>query len=181
MSTLWQHPGWFSTDKGTFSGSDLVQNMMIWSLFQCKAQSSIMWFYRSSPLFITNRAACRFYLLTSPRWSVNPLLRIRLNSHIIFHFFFLFFLGYICRGVRGPLEKLPLMQSRSYPASHVCSSLDCNSQILCLSVLATAYQPFMPLQKRLSFQVAVQWHFEAEELVYPPVVYCRICSPRLFD
>lgn len=56
-----------------------------------------------------------------------------------------------------------------------------NSQILCLSVLATAYQPFMPLQKQLSFQVGVQWHFEAEELVYPAVVYGHIFCTRLIQ
>lgn len=77
-------------------------------------------------------------------------------------------------GVRRPTgKKMPLKQSRSYPPPRVCSSLDCNSQILCLSVLATAYQPFMPLQKLLSFEVAVQWHFGAEELVYPAVVNCH--------
>lgn len=67
--------------------------------------------------------------------------------------------------------KMPLMQSRSYPPSYVWSSLDRNSQILCLSVLATAYQPFMPLQKPLSFEVGVLWHFATEELVYPAVVH----------
>lgn len=155
VSTLWQHPGWFSSDKGTFSGSDLVHNTMIWSLFQCKAQSGIVWFYRSGPLFITNRAACSFYLLTSPTWSVSSMLRTRLNFYINVS---LLFLGSILPGSEDHWEKMPLMQSRSYPPSHVCSSLDCNSQILYLSALATAYQPFMPLQKADIFW---SWHAAA--------------------
>lgn len=39
----------------------------------------------------------------------------------------------------------------------------------------------MPLQKPLSFEVGVQWHFGAEELVYPAVANCHICSTRPFD
>lgn len=92
MSILWQHPGWFSTDKGTFSGSDLVQNTMIWSLFQCKAQSGIVWVYWSGLLFITDRAACSFYLLTSTRRSVSPLLRDPAELHDSIQ---LFLLGYV--------------------------------------------------------------------------------------
>lgn len=46
----------------------------------------------------------------------------------------------------------------------LCSSLDWNSQILCLSVPATAYQSFMPLQKRLSFEVATRWHSSRSKL-----------------
>lgn len=92
----------------------------------------------------------------------------------------LFFLGYILPGSEDHREKMPSMQSRSYPRSHVCSSLDCHSEILCLTVLAEAYQPFMQLQKRLSFEAGVQWHFAAEELVYTPVVNRHIYSARLF-
>lgn len=89
MSTPWRHPGWFSTDKDTFSGSDLVQKAMIWSLFQRRAQSSIVWLHRSDTLFISNRATCSFYLLTLPRHSVSHLLRTWLNSLIMSHFFYL--------------------------------------------------------------------------------------------
>lgn len=124
VSTLWQHPGWFSTDKGTFSGSDLVQNTMIWSLFQCKAQIGIVWVYWSSLLFISNRAACRFYLLTSPRRSVSPLLRDPAELHYSIS---PLLLRYISPRSDNHWVKKPLTQSRSYPLSHVCTSLNCNS------------------------------------------------------
>lgn len=102
VSTLWQHPGWFSTDKGTFSGSDLVQNTMIWSLFQCKAQSSIVWFYRSGPLFITNRGSLQFLSLditqTECQSSAEDPAELPYNIS-------LFFVSVYVPGVRQPLGK----------------------------------------------------------------------------
>lgn len=50
--------GDFPTIKAHF----LVQNSMIWSLFQCKAQSGIVRLHTSGLLFITNRAACLFFI-----------------------------------------------------------------------------------------------------------------------
>lgn len=180
VSTLWQHPGWFSTDRGTFSGSDLVQNTMIWSLFQCKAQSGIVRVYWSGLLFITNRAACSFYLLTSPRRSVSPLLRDPAELHYSIS---PRLLGYISprsddhwvKKATHAIKKLPSFSCLHFFELQLINLLLVTASNSLPSLHATS-------KATVCLKLACSGIFGAVELVYPAAVANRhIRSTRPLD
>lgn len=111
------------------------------------------------------------YLLTSPRQSLSPLLWTRLNSPVISH-------AFICTVYFSRVRR---------PLGHVTSPSRVGSSFrlqLTNPLLVSASNSLPTLRatsKAICFEVAEQWHFRAEELVYPAAVNCHICRARPFD
>lgn len=152
VSTLWQHPGWFSTDKGTFFFLVQIWFRTWWYEAYCSAKlraalrdSTDLVFY-SSP---TGQLAV--YI----SWqSVNPPLRTPLNSLTVLHVFFRLYFIVVTQKKSHSCnqEVLLLMPALLWIATH--KSFACQR-------LQQLTDPLCHFKKPLSFEVGVRWHFRS--------------------